>query len=121
MVKKKGSDTPEEVDFESSLEELETIVRRLEQGGGPLEQALGDYAQAIVLLRACHSRLEHAERKIEILSGIDAHGNPVVREVDDEELSLEDKQESRGQRRAVPRAARDEKKSRPADDHGSLF
>ncbi len=97
MVKKKGSDPSEkpeseEVDFESSLAELETIVRRLEQGGGALEQALGDYAQAIELLRACHGRLEQAERKIEILSGIDANGNPILREVDDQELSLEDKQ-----------------------------
>lgn len=126
MVKKKGSEPPEkpeseEVDFESSLAELETIVRRLEQGGGALEQALGDYAQAIELLRACHGRLEQAERKIEILSGIDANGSPILREVDDQELSLEDKQESRGQRRAVPRAARDERKSRSAEDNGSLF
>ena len=119
MGKKKETEPAESVDFESSLEELEVIVRRLEQGGGPLEQALGDYAQAIVLLRACHGRLEHAERKIEILSGVDANGNPVVREVDDEELSLEDKQESRGQRRTVPRG--NAKKSSQTDDEGSLF
>lgn len=119
MGKKKETESVDSVDFESSLEELEVIVRRLEQGGGPLEQALGDYAQAIVLLRACHGRLEHAERKIEILSGVDANGNPVVREVDDEELSLEDKQESRGQRRTVPRGTA--KKSSQTDDEGSLF
>ncbi len=119
MANKKESEATESVDFESSLAELEVIVRRLEQGGGPLEQALGDYAQAIVLLRACHGRLEHAERKIEILSGIDANGNPVVREVDDEELSLEDKQESRGKRRTVPRGTA--KKTSQTDDEGSLF
>lgn len=120
MVKKKGTELEESVDFESSLEELEVIVRRLEQGGGPLEQALADYAQAIVLLRACHGRLEHAERKIEILSGVDSSGNPVIRAVDDTELSLEDKQESRGARRAVPRGQREAKKSQ-TDDEGSLF
>lgn len=120
MVKKKGAEEPESVDFESSLSELEVIVRRLEQGGGPLEQALADYAQAIVLLRACHGRLEHAERKIEILSGVDANGNPVTRQVDDSELSLEDKQENRGQRRTVPRGQRDSKKSH-TEDEGSLF
>ena len=119
MVNKKETEPADPVDFENSLEELEVIVRRLEQGGGPLEQALGDYAQAIVLLRACHGRLEHAERKIEILSGVDANGNPVVREVDDEELSLEDKQESRGQRRTVPRGTG--KKTSQTDDEGSLF
>ncbi len=120
IVKKKGTEQPDSVDFESSLAELEVIVRRLEQGGGALDQALADYAQAIVLLRACHGRLEHAERKIEILSGVDADGNPVTREVDDEELSLEDKQENRGQRRAVPRGSRETKKSH-IDDEGSLF
>ncbi len=121
MVKKKGTE-PESVDFEGSLQELETIVRRLEQGGGPLEQALGDYAQAIVLLKACHERLEHAERKIEILSGVDANGAPIVREIDDEELSLEDKQESRGQRRTVPKGTRPGgRQSQNNDDEGSLF
>jgi exodeoxyribonuclease VII small subunit len=126
MVKKKGEE-PETVDFEGSLQELETIVRRLEQGGGPLEQALGDYAQAIILLKSCHGRLEQAERKIEILSGVDANGTPVVRQVDDEELSLEDKQESRGQRRAVPRGQSPNssgpraKHSPNNDDEGSLF
>ena len=126
MVKMKGEEL-ETVDFEGSLQELETIVRRLEQGGGPLEQALGDYAQAIILLKACHGRLEQAERKIEILSGVDANGNPVVREVDDEELSLEDKQESRGQRRAVPRGQASlstgsgGKQSQNNDDEGALF
>jgi exodeoxyribonuclease VII small subunit len=123
MVKKKGTEPSESVDFESSLQELETIVRRLEQGGGPLEQALGDYAQAIVLLQTCHGRLEQAERKIEILSGVDANGNPIVREVEDEALSLEDKQESRGQRRAVPRGSKPGaiKHNHSADDEGSLF
>jgi exodeoxyribonuclease VII small subunit len=132
MVKKKGVEL-ETVDFECSLQELETIVRRLEQGGGALEQALGDYAQAIILLKACHGRLEQAERKIEILSGVDANGAPVVREIDDEELSLEDKQENRGQRRAVPRGSIPPRPPRPpstgpsgkssqnTDAEGSLF
>ena len=120
MVKKKEFEL-ETVDFEGSLQELETIVRRLEQGGGPLEQALGDYAQAIILLKACHGRLEQAERKIEILSGVDANGAPVVREIDDSELSLEDKQENRGQRRAVPRGTRPSGKQSHTDDEGSLF
>ena len=122
MVKKKGPEEP--VDFEFALLELETIVRRLEQGGGPLEQALGDYAQAIELLKACHRRLELVERKIEVLSGIDAQGNPITREIDDSELSLEDKHENREQRRAVPkspRAADIRRASKHMDEGDSLF
>ena len=121
MVKKKEVEL-ETIDFESSLQELESIVRRLEQGGGPLEQALGDYAQAILLLRACHGRLEQAERKIEILSGVDANGTPIVHEIDDEELSLEGKQEGRGQRRTAPPGTRTSGKHiQSTDDEGSLF
>lgn len=122
MVKKKEPEVP--VDFELALLELETIVRRLEQGGGPLEQALGDYAQAIELLKACHSRLELAERKIEVLSGVDAQGNPISREIDDAELSLEDKHDSRGERRAVPRGQRTAEPRRASklmDEGDSLF
>ncbi len=118
MVKKKSeekSGTEEPIDFESSLQELELIVRRLEQGGGPLEQALDDYAKAILLVKSCQGRLDQAERKIELLSGVDANGNPVVRELDDEELSLEDKQAGRDARRSgSPR-------SRTTDDHETLF
>lgn len=122
VAKKKDSEEP--VDFELALVELETIVRRLEQGGGPLEQALGDYATAIELLKACHGRLEEAERKIEILSGIDAQGNPITREIDDEAISLEDKHESRGERRSTPkgqRSAEGRRQPKLMDDGSSLF
>jgi exodeoxyribonuclease VII small subunit len=119
MVKKKSSevvDDEQDVDFESSLEELETIVRRLEQGGGALESALNDYASAIVLMRSCQVRLEQAERKIEILSGVDANGNPVVRPLKDQELSLEDKQSGRDKRRGANRES-----SSQGDERESLF
>jgi exodeoxyribonuclease VII small subunit len=119
---KKESNEP--IEFELALVELEAIVRRLEQGGGPLEQALGDYATAIELLKSCHGRLEEAERKIEILSGIDAQGNPITREIDDAALSLEDKHENRGDRRSTPknqRTAEGRKQSKVIDDGSSLF
>ncbi len=102
MAKKRSaadeSDTPT---FEEAMESLEAIVRRLEQGGGPLDEALGDYATAIGLLKRCNARLENAERRIEILSGIDSQGNPVTRRVEDEESTLEEKQRSRSSRRSA--------------------
>ncbi|MCA9132104.1 MAG: exodeoxyribonuclease VII small subunit [Planctomycetales bacterium] len=102
MAKKKTA-TAEDTQptFEEALEELEAIVRRLEQGGGPLEQALSDYAQAIGLLKSCHQRLESAERRIEILSGVDAQGNPITQPLAESELSLEEKQKTRSQRRTA--------------------
>lgn len=89
--KKKKAETTQAVDFEEALNQLESIVRRLEQGGGPLETALEDYEQAIGLMKVCHKQLTVAERRIEILSGVDVDGNPIVEEVDEaSELSAAD-------------------------------
>ena len=78
------NDPPE---FEQDLEELEAIVRRLEQGGGTLAAALDDYSKAIGLLKNCHLHLEQAQRRVELLSGVDADGNPVTTPLDDAPLS----------------------------------
>lgn len=53
--------------FESSLEELESIVRDLEQGDLPLEKSLELFEQGVKLSRECQERLNQAERRIEIL------------------------------------------------------
>lgn len=54
-------------DFEAAIAELEGIVKRLEEGDLPLEQSLELYERGVQLSRFCHSRLEEAERRIEIL------------------------------------------------------
>ena len=48
--------------------ELESIVKKLEEGDLPLEQSLRLYERGVELSRFCHSRLEEAERRIEILN-----------------------------------------------------
>lgn len=53
--------------FESSLEELERIVRNLEEGDLPLEKSLELFEQGVKLSRECQERLSQAERRIEIL------------------------------------------------------
>jgi exodeoxyribonuclease VII small subunit len=53
--------------FESSLEQLELIVRELEQGELPLERSLDLFEQGVKLSRECQDRLSQAERRIEIL------------------------------------------------------
>lgn len=55
-------------DFEAALAELDTIVKRLEEGDTPLEQSLQLFERGVQLSRFCHSRLEEAERRIEILN-----------------------------------------------------
>jgi exodeoxyribonuclease VII small subunit len=54
-------------DFEAAIAELESIVKKLEEGDLPLEQSLALYERGVQLSRFCHSRLEDAERRIEIL------------------------------------------------------
>jgi exodeoxyribonuclease VII small subunit len=54
-------------DFESAIAELESIVKTLEEGDLPLEKSLELYERGVLLSRFCHTRLDEAERRIEIL------------------------------------------------------
>jgi exodeoxyribonuclease VII small subunit len=69
--------------FETSLEELERIVRELEQGEMTLEKSLELFEQGVKLSRECQERLNQAERRIEILMR-DKQGRAVVRPFDPE-------------------------------------
>jgi len=69
--------------FESSLEELERIVRELEQGELPLERSLELFEQGVKLSRECQDRLNQAERRIEILMR-DSQGRSVARPFESE-------------------------------------
>jgi exodeoxyribonuclease VII small subunit len=64
--------------FETSLEELERIVRELEQGELPLEKSLELFEQGVKLSRECQDRLNQAERKIEVLMR-DNQGHSIVK------------------------------------------
>ena len=55
-------------DFEAAIAELETIVKKLEEGDLSLEASLQLYERGVHLSRFCHARLEEAERRIEILN-----------------------------------------------------
>lgn len=85
--------------LEEALERLETIVRRLEEGQPTLEESLAQYEEGVRLLRHCYQLLENAERRIQLLSGVDAQGNPILKPFEDRPLSLEEKAQSRDLRR----------------------
>jgi exodeoxyribonuclease VII small subunit len=65
---------PETPSFEAALASLEAIVHDLEDGELGLAEALARYEQGIKHLRHCYDLLGQAERKIELLTGIDADG-----------------------------------------------
>jgi exodeoxyribonuclease VII small subunit len=53
--------------FEASLNELERIVKQLEDGDMPLEDSLKLFEDGVRLSRECRERLTNAERRIEVL------------------------------------------------------
>lgn len=57
----------DEIGFEQAMEQLETIVAKLESGDVPLEQAIELFQEGMRLSRICSQKLESVERKIEIL------------------------------------------------------
>ncbi len=62
---KKGSRQP---GFEAALERLEAIVKSLEDGDLPLEESLRLFEEGVSLTRMCASKLEEAQRRIDVLT-----------------------------------------------------
>ncbi len=60
--------------LEDHLKRLSEIVRTLEQNEAPLEESLKLFEEGVGLVRACHSKLSDAERKIEVLTKVSADG-----------------------------------------------
>jgi exodeoxyribonuclease VII small subunit len=54
-------------DFESALKSLEDIVVQLEAGDLTLDRALELFEEGIGISRFCSSKLDEAERKVEVL------------------------------------------------------
>jgi exodeoxyribonuclease VII small subunit len=54
-------------DFESALQRLEEIVKTMEEGNLPLASSLEIFEEGMKLSSFCHSKLEEAERKVEML------------------------------------------------------
>ncbi len=100
--------------FETALGEVEQIVSRLETGQLDLGESLDQYQKGIETLKECHHLLAGAERRITLLSGFDADGNPVTTPFDESEMSLSEKQSRRGSRRGATAAG--STSAAPADE-----
>lgn len=53
--------------FEENLKELETIVAELERGDLSLEDSISKFEKGIKVSKECNSKLEDAEKRINIL------------------------------------------------------
>jgi exodeoxyribonuclease VII small subunit len=81
------SNTPADVEtlpFEKALAELETIVKRLEQGDVALEESIQIYERGEALKQRCETLLREAEARVEKITR-DAGGRPVGTEPLDRE------------------------------------
>ena len=61
--------------FERAIEELESIVKRLEEGKVPLEESVAIYERGETLKRRCEDLLRQAEARVEKIT-LDAAGRP---------------------------------------------
>lgn len=60
--------SPEPVDFEAALAELETLVRKMEAGSLSLEASLQAFERGVKLTRACQAALRAAELRVKALT-----------------------------------------------------
>lgn len=56
-----------DISFESAIAELESEVKKLEEGNMSLDEALESYEKAIGLVKICNEKLESADRKVHVL------------------------------------------------------
>ena len=56
---------PKDMTFEEAMTELEQVVRQLEDGRVPLEQAIGSYERGAALKTRCDAMLKGAKLKVE--------------------------------------------------------
>jgi len=102
------------LDFEDALERLEEIVHSLEEGDIGLNESLERYEEGIKLLRQSYELLQRAERRIELLSGVDAEGNPITQPFDDTATIDQDEPgKRRSRRRSAPKTRADSGETSP--------
>ena len=53
-----------ELSFEENLDQLEEIVKKLEVGDVPLDDAIHEFDRAMKLAKSCDEKLKHAEDAI---------------------------------------------------------
>lgn len=64
--------------FETAMRELETIVRRLEEGRVDLEDAIALYERGDMLRTFCDTKLKEAQMRVEKIAGTSNEDKVVV-------------------------------------------
>lgn len=100
-TKSKGSSKKAKLSFEEALEKLRAAVTELENGDLTLTESLEQYEHGIGSLKECYAALNEAQRKIELLVGMDEEGNLKTGEFDSaatyQDGGLHDEDEDEGE------------------------
>jgi len=57
----------EQLDFEQALQQLNTLVEKLEAGELPLEDSVAAFETGVQLSRRCEALLDTAEQRLQVL------------------------------------------------------
>ena len=68
MILKEETDDSGPESFESAMEQLETLVSRMESGDLSLDESLKAFEKGVHLTRFCQNQLQKAELKVQELS-----------------------------------------------------
>ena len=88
MATKKSQPGDTEIDeaqaqgLEDAMAELASIVSRLESGKETLDESLAQFERGMKLLRVCHSKLDVAAQRIEIVTQMSGDGEVQTAEFD---------------------------------------
>jgi len=72
MSRTPDNDASPVADFEASLDQLEQLVEKMEQGDMSLEESLAAYERGVGLYRRCRDALEQAELRVRLLTDPEA-------------------------------------------------
>lgn len=72
-----------EITFENALKDLEVMIKDLESGTIPLEEAITKYTDAMNLVKICQEKLDNATKQVSKILGED--GSIKDFEITDEE------------------------------------
>lgn len=73
----------ENLNFEEAMQELESIVEKMESGELALEDALKRFERGIALARASREKLDAAQQRVEILTS--QNGEDLLRPLSEEQ------------------------------------
>lgn len=71
------------ISFEEKIKRLEQIVRTMERGDAPLEEALNLFQEGTALVKECGTMLDKAEMQIKMITP-DSSGEPAEEDFIDE-------------------------------------